>query len=126
MKPGISINEDRTRVTYNLPVPLGGTVYAMSTDCGDFCGLTPELHGIYCSMRAPCHTVRRKSEKVVLMESNMSDILKGWNERFFLTEEEADAAAEKLVITHREWIAAHGIELDGNGRPLRCDEKKEN
>lgn len=118
------INEDKTVIT--LPVPLGSTIYQVSTKCGDFCTFQQELFDkIFpptkegrCGKEKPCHAVEAIIYKKKLEFSNMEYVLKNWETWFFLTEDAAEQRMKEVVEANRKKMLELGFNLRDDGYGL--------
>jgi hypothetical protein len=103
--------------TLEIPVPIGGMVWAFWTDCCCACYTKHERPDeLSCNFQSPCHTYVTSVRPMTLKYENLSMILEGWGTRFFYTKNEAEDAAEELVEKHRAKMLELGYDVDAEGK----------
>lgn len=121
------INDEKTIIT--LPVPLGSTVYQVTTKCGDFCTFQQDLFDkIFpptekgrCGVKKPCHTVPYQIYKSKLKFHNMEFVLENWETWVFPTEEAAERRMKEIVEGNRKKMLELGFALREDGYGLVGD-----
>lgn len=109
----------KDRKTISLPVALGTELYRVNTSCGDFCTFQSENfqkiidNKNKCSGKLPCHTVALEPQKITLTIDNIS-ILKEWQEKVFLTKEEAKEKTKEIVERNIKFLQDNKIVVYGN------------
>lgn len=99
-----------------IPVTIGEKIWTFWTDCCNVCFFQPrENKPIKCDMFAPCHTFIHSIQAVELKYSNLGDVLSLWNKKYFFTEDEARAAAERLVKENIIKIRELGYRVNDEG-----------
>ena len=109
-------NPHNFQYTIYTPVPIGEKVWTFWTDCCNACYFQPrENKPIKCDWFSPCHTFLNRIQAVEVKYSNLENIIKLWNKKYFYTEREARNAAEKLVKDNLIKMRELGYRIDDNG-----------
>lgn len=118
------INEEKTVIA--LPVPLGTTLYQVTTKCGDFCtwqegrfdkAFPPTKKG-RCGCDKPCHTVEWHIYKITLSFSNMEYVLNNFGTWVFVNKKEAERRSTEIVENNRNTMKQLGFEMREDGYGL--------
>lgn len=127
------------KLTINLPVPLGSTIYSICSTCGDFCRFQSEKFReiqnptigpsgsivdarFSCRKNALCHT-RFTVRPVVLNYFFLESVLDEWGKYYFATEEEAQEAGIKLINERREKMREFGFYVSESGYGYKGEER---
>lgn len=118
------LNEEKTVIT--LPVPLGTTVYQVTTGCGDFCTFQQELFDKAfppvkegrCGKDKPCHTAEGNVYKHTLKFSNLEYVLNNWGVWVFPDEEDAKRRMKEVVENNRKKMRELGFSIREDGYGL--------
>lgn len=118
------INEDKTIIT--LPVPLGTTLYQVTTGCGDFCmwqedrfnKVFPPIKEGRCGHDKPCHTVEWHIYKITLAFHNMEYMLNNFGTWVFASRKEAEKRSTEIVENNRNLMRQYGFEMRKDGYGL--------
>ena len=121
------INEDKTIIT--LPVPLGSELYAVYTQCGDFCSMQKRAFDKHflpvpdgrCDRNMPCHTRNGTIDKIIFSLANIERVLNDFGTWIFATEKEAEERRAEIVKQHRKAMRELGFKMKENGYACHID-----